>query len=120
MIIKKEKKKSYIIPILLFVVVTYFVLRLFSAVDNNGGEWSFKIVTEVLDTIYKITTPLVLTTKNIFISLICGCFALAIYEVYILDQKENIQKDTYGSAKWQDPSVLKDKKENDIQGNIMI
>lgn len=120
MIIKKEKKKSYIIPILLFVVVTYFVLRLFSAVDNNGGEWSFKIVTEVLDTIYKITTPLVLTTKNIFISLICGCFALAIYEVYILDQKENIQKDTYGSAKWQDPSVLKDKKENDIQGNIIL
>lgn len=120
MIIKKETKKSYIIPILLFVFVTYLVLRLFSAVDNNGGEWSYKIVTDVIDNIYKITTPLVLTTKNIFISLVCGGFALAIYEVYVLDQKENIQKDTYGSAKWQNPDVLKDKKEDDIQGNIIL
>ena len=119
--IKREKKSSILIPIIIFAIVFYIALRIMTQIELNGGRFEFEIINNVLDTIYKINTPLSLTQKNLGISGAAALFALMVYETYRTSYKKNIQENTYGSAEWQSPSTLKNKKEkNKIRRMVPI
>ena len=119
MLVKREKKQSFIIPMLIFVVIFYIVIRIMTQIDIEGS-FDITMVDEVLNNIYKITTPLSLTSKNVGISAAVALFALMVYESYIMSYKKNIQENTYGSAEWQSPSALKEKREKNIANNIIL
>lgn len=120
MLVKKQQKKSIILPILIFVGVFYIVIRIMTQVDANGGSFDITMVNEVLNNIYKINTPLSLTTKNVVISGGIALFLLMIYESYVMSYKKNIQENTYGSAEWQLPSTLNKKRDKKIENNIIL
>ena len=118
--IKREKKSSILIPIIIFAIVFYIALRIMTQIELNGGRFELEIINNVLDTIYKLNTPLSLTQKNLGISGVAALFSLMVYEAYRTSYKKNIQENTYGSAEWQSPSTLKNKKEKNIEDNIIL
>lgn len=120
MIVKREKKKSPIIPILIILLTAYVILKFMTGIDNNGGEFSMEILNKVSDDIFKFWQPISFTSKNIAISLAGGLFAWATYECLRLQNKKNMQENTYGSAEWQESKVLADKKEKNIEDNIIL
>ena len=113
MIVKKKKKQSFIVPTIIFLVLFYFVLRVMSLV-SEAGEFDIEMLNTALNTLYKLNTPLILSRKNIMISVFIAGFVVLFYESYILSQKENIQEKTYGSSEWQSPKVLENIEENII------
>lgn len=119
MIVKKPKKQSIIFPLLIFILVFYYVLRVLTLISNNGG-FDIRFLMETLDNLYKINTPIVLTPKNLLISLAIGGFAVGLYATFVLEQKENIQKYSYGSAEWKQPSDLNNIKEKRIEDNRIL
>ena len=62
--IKREKKSSILIPIIIFAIVFYIALRIMTQIELNGGRFELEIINNVLDTIYKLNTPLSLTQKT--------------------------------------------------------
>lgn len=120
MIVKREPKKIIWLPILIFVIVFYYILRVMTLVDNNGGAFSLEFLTEAINKIYVITTPLSITAKNLGIAAFVGLFSLMCYETIRTQNKKNIQENADGSAEWQDPSVLKSKREKNIEDNIIL
>lgn len=62
--IKREKKSSILIPIIIFAIVFYIALRIMTQIELNGGRFELEVINNVLDTIYKINTPLSLTQKT--------------------------------------------------------
>lgn len=62
--IKREKKSSILIPIIIFAIVFYIAIRIMTQVELNGGRFELEVINNVLDTIYKINTPLSLTQKT--------------------------------------------------------
>lgn len=120
MIVKREKKSSPIISIVIIVLVAYITLKFMTAIDNNNGVFSFDILQRASDDIFKFWQPLHITTKNIGISVAVGLFGWATYECLRLQNKKNLQENTYGSAEWQNSSVIADKKEKDIKDNIIL
>lgn len=118
MIVKKKKKQSFIVPTIIFLVLFYFVLRVMSLV-SEAGEFDIEMLNTALNTLYKLNTPLILSRKNIMISVFIAGFVVLFYESYILSQKENIQEKTYGSSEWQSPKVLDKKKSKNIEENII-
>lgn len=119
MIVKKKKKQSFIVPTIIFLVLFYFVLRVMSLV-SEAGEFDIEMLNTALNTLYKLNTPLILSRKNIMISVFIAGFVVLFYESYILSQKENIQEKTYGSSEWQSPKVLDKKKSKNIEENIIL
>ena len=120
MIVKKEKKQKPIIPILIILIVAYIMLKVMTGVDNNGGVFSFEVLQKASDDIFKFWQPLSFTAKNIGISLIVGLFGWACYECLRLQNKKNLQENTYGSAEWQDSSAIANRKDKEIQDNIIL
>lgn len=120
MIVKKEKKQKPIIPILIILIVAYIMLKVMTGVDNNGGVFSFEVLQKASDDVFKFWQPLSFTAKNIGISLIVGLFGWACYECLRLQNKKNLQENTYGSAEWQDSSAIANRKDKEIQDNIIL
>ncbi len=120
MLVKRKEKNSFIIPILIFVLVFYVVIRVMTQIDVNGGKFDITMINEVLNNIYKLNTPLSLTAKNVGISAGIALFALMVYSSYKMSYKKNIQENTYGSAEWQSPSTLNKRKDKDIANNIIL
>lgn len=120
MIVKRDKKSSPIIAILIIVLVAYVALKMLTGIDNNNGEFSFDVLQKASDDIFKFWQPLNFTTRNIGISFAFGLFGWATYECLRLQNKKNMQENTYGSAEWQDSSVIAKKKDKDIKDNIIL
>ena len=120
MIVKRDKKSSPVIAILIIVLVAYVVLKMLTGIDNNGGQFSFDVIQKASDDVFKFWQPLNFTTRNIGISLAFGLFGWAAYECLRLQNKKNMQENTYGSAEWQDSSVIAKKKDKDIKDNIIL
>ena len=120
MIVKKEKKQSPIIPILIILLVSYVALKFLTCLDNNDGSFSSEMLSTFSDDVLKFWQPINFTVKNIAISLSCGAFGWAVWETLRLQNKKNMQENTYGSAEWQDSSVLAAKKDKNIQDNIIL
>lgn len=71
------------------------MLRVTTLVEINNGNWSFEIFSTCLNKIYKIATPISFTTNNIVTSLGVAFFVLMIYETYAMQNKKNVQENTY-------------------------
>ena len=69
LLVKREHKGSKIIIFLIILVASYYSLRVCSYIELKGDGFQFSYLTDVLNNLWKVTEPLVLTPKNILISL---------------------------------------------------
>ena len=76
MIVKKEHKTSYVFIFLIVFIASYYTLRVYSYTELNGGEFKLDYLNIVLNNLYKITTPLVLTPKSLGVSFFVGFLLL--------------------------------------------
>lgn len=96
------------------------MLRVSTIVNNTGGNWNLDCFTIALNEIYKINTPLNITKENVITSGGVALFILMFYETYRMQQKKNIQDDTYGSAEWCTPKDIQNKKDKNFENNIIL
>ena len=47
--IKREKKSSILIPIIIFAIVFYIALRIMTQIELNGGRFELEVINNVLD-----------------------------------------------------------------------
>lgn len=120
MIIKRNKKSSSLIIIIVFGIIFYYMLRVTTLVSSNGGNWSLDYFTYALNNLYKVTTPIDFSSKNLVISIGVSFFVLMIYETYKMQNKKNIQEDTYGSAEWKSPKDIESKRDKVFENNIIL
>ena len=102
MLVKREYKSSKIIIFLVMLVVFYYTLRVCSYIELKGNGFQFAYLTDVLNNIWKITEPLILTPKNILISFFVSMFIWMVIATYSYQNKRNVQDNTYGNSDWED------------------
>ena len=107
MIVKREHKTNYVLIFLIVLIASYFTLRVCTLVEQNGGDFKIDYLNEVLNTIYKFNTPLIINTQTIGISIFVGFMTFVIIFNYQLSIKKNIQENTYGSSDWETPDTIK-------------
>lgn len=95
MLVKRNKKSSYLVVVLVFILVFYYMLRVTTLVSSNGGNWSLDYFTIALNELYRINTPVDISSNNLVISAGVSFFVLMIYETYKMQNKKNIQENTY-------------------------
>ena len=120
MLVKRKQKKSYLVIILSLFVVFYYMLRVTTLVDLNGDMWKLEYFTIALNELYKIGTPLALTSKNLVTALGVSFFVLMVYETYRMQNKKNIQENTYGSAEWKTSKDIEKKRDKTFENNIIL
>ena len=120
MLVKRNKKSSKVIFVIVFVIIFYYMLRVTTLVSSNGGNWSFNFFTIALNELYKINTPIDFSRNNFLISIGVSFFVLMIYETYKMQNKKNIQENTYGSAEWKTPNDIKDKRDKNFENNMIL
>lgn len=120
MLVKRNKKSSKIIFVIVFVILFYYMLRVTTLVSNNGGNWSLDYFATALNELYKINTPIDFSRNNFLISIGVSFFVLMIYETYKMQNKKNLQENTYGSAEWRTASDIKDKRDKDFENNMIL
>lgn len=116
MIVKKGKKRNIIIILIVMIVASYYALRVSSLIEITG-KFDFVYLTEVLDKLYVITTPVIFNSKTITTSLFVGIFSWLIMESIISQNKKNLQEDTYGSAEWENPKLTKRYCDDELEKN---
>lgn len=120
MLVKRNKKNSKIIFVIVFVIIFYYMLRVTTLVYSNGGTWSLEYFTIALNELYKINTPIEFTRNNLLISMGVSFFVLMIYETYKMQNKKNIQENTYGSAEWRTAEDIKDRRDKNFENNMIL
>lgn len=120
MLVKRERKTSYVLVGFIVLLASYYALRVYSLVELNGGEFKFQYMNEALDTIYKLNTPLVINSQSILIFFFVGFFVLVIIANYLMAQKRNIQENTYGSSDWESPKNIQKFKDPNFENNIIL
>lgn len=120
MLIKKTKKSSSTIIVIILLIIFYYMLRVTTLVEQNNGIWSLEILTISLNNLYKISTPLMLSGKNLAISVGVVFFCFMIYETYRMQNKKNIQENSYGSAEWCSPKDIKNKRDKIFENNMIL
>lgn len=120
MIVKNFKKSSVLINILLFIFVTYFVMRVCTLMNDNQGKITLEILDMALDNLYKIWLPFNLTKENILASVGCGIFSVMLLETYYLTDKKNMQNEAMGSAQWSDGKEFKKIQDKNFYNNYIL
>ena len=120
MLVKRNTKSSYLIIILFLIIVFYYMLRVTTLVQIGGGEWNFEYFEIALNEIYKINTPVSFTTQNVMTSAGVSLFILMCYETYKMQNKKNIQENTYGSAEWMTSKDIKNKRDKKFENNMIL
>lgn len=120
MLVKKKQKSSKIVVVIVFAIIFYYMLRVMTLASNNEGVLSFECFYIALNELYKLNTPIDISDKNIGISAVVSLFAIMIYETYEMQNKKNIQEDTYGSAEWQNPKDIATKRDKNFENNIIL
>ena len=120
MLVKKKQKTPLLLLLVIFVIIFYYMLRVTTLVDANNGVWNLEFFTIALDELYKLNTPLSFTSKNLVIALGVSFFAFMLYETYRMQNKKNIQEDTYGSAEWKKPEDIASKRDKNFENNIIL
>lgn len=95
MLVKKNKKAPLLLLLIIFIVIFYYMLRVTTLVNANNGVWNLEFFTTALNELYKINTPVDITSRNLVISTGVSFFVFMIYETYRMQNKKNIQEDTY-------------------------
>lgn len=96
------------------------MLRVTTLVDANNGVWQFEYFTTALNELYKINTPIAFTSKNFVTAMGVSFFVLMIYETYTMQNKKNIQENTYGSAEWRTPKDIINKRDKNFEDNMIL
>lgn len=120
MLVKKNKKSSSAIFAIVFVLIFYYMLRVTTLVSANNGNWSLEYFTIVLNELYKINTPVEFSKNNIIVSMGVSFFVLMVLETYRIQNKKNIQENTYGSAEWKSSSDIKNKRDKNFENNMIL
>ena len=120
MLVKKNKKTSKMFIIIVFIIIFYYMLRVTTLVSSNNGIWDLELFTIVLNGLYKINTPLKVTSNNLLISFGVSFFILMVYETYHMQNKKNIQENTYGSAEWVNSKDIESKKDKVFENNMIL
>jgi len=120
LLVKRERKTSYVLIGLIVLIASYYTLRVCTLIELNGGNFKVEYLNEALDNLYKLNTPLIITSKTIFISLFVGFFVLVIIANYLISQKRNIQENTYGSSDWEDPKNIQKFKDPNFENNLIL
>ena len=120
MLVKRNKKSSKVLFVIVFAIIFYYMLRVTTLVSSNGGNWSFDYFTIALNELYKINTPIDFSRNNFLVSSGVCFFVLMIYETYKMQNKKNIQENTYGSAEWKTPNDIKDKRDKNFENNMIL
>ncbi len=89
-------------------------------VNINNNIWNLEIFTIALNEIYKIHTPINLTSENLLISIGIAIFVLMLYETYNIAYKKNMQENTYGSAEWKNPKDIIKKRDEVFENNTIL
>ena len=96
------------------------MLRVLTLVDANSGTWELESFTIALNDLYKINTPVTITSKNLGIAAGVSFFVFMIYETYRIQNKKNIQENTYGSAEWRTPKDIANKRDKNYENNMIL
>ena len=120
MLVKKEKKRSIILLIIVFIIIFYYMMRVTTLVSSNGGNWNLDFFSIALNELYKINTPLDIEGKNLLISGGVSFFVFMVYETYRLQNKRNVQENTYGSAEWRTPKDIIKKRDKNFENNMIL
>lgn len=120
MLVKKNKKPPYLLLFIAFIVVFYYMLRVTTLVNSNNGIWDLEFFNIALSEIYKLNTSVDITSKNLAISAGVSFFMLMIYETYRMQNKRNMQENTYGSAEWRTSKDIENKKDKVFENNMIL
>lgn len=120
MLVKKDKKTSILLLVIIFIIIFYYMLRVTTLVSCNDGIWKLDFFTIALNELYKINTPLDITGNNLVISGGVSFFVFMVYETYRMQNKKNMQENTYGSAEWRNPKDIIKKRDKDFENNIIL
>ena len=96
------------------------MLRVTTLAQANSCIWQFEYFTTALNELYKLNTPIAFTSKNLVISMGVAFFVLMIYETYAMQDKKNIQENTYGSAEWRNPKDIIQKRDKNFEDNMIL
>ena len=120
MLLKKNKKPPYLFLFITFVIIFYYMLRVTTLVNSNNGIWDLEFFNIALNNIYKLNTPIDITSKNLAISAGVSFFMLMIYETYRMQNKRNVQENTYGSAEWRTSKDIENKRDKVFENNMIL
>ena len=96
------------------------MLRVTTLVHANNGTWELDFFTIALNDLYKINTPITITSENLVISVGVSFFVFMCYETYRIQNKKNIQENTYGSADWRTAKDIANKRDKNFENNIIL
>ena len=102
------------------IIIFYYMLRVMTLVDANNGSWQFEYFTTAINELYKINTPIALTSKNLVMAMGVSFFAMMLYVTYAMQNKKNIQENTYGSAEWRNPKDIIQKRDKNFENNMIL
>ena len=117
MFVKRQYKSSALLPILLFVVSFYIVLRLGSECYING--FSIQSLNNATATLFAFD-KIELNKNTLMASVLVSGMILLLYYNQQARYKINVEGKTYGSSDWGKPSDLEDYKEKDILDNTIL
>lgn len=120
MLIKKDKKAPVLLLLIAFIVIFYYMLRVTTLVNSNNGIWDLEFFNIALSEIYKLNTSVDITSKNLAISAGVSFFMLMIYETYRMQNKRNVQENTYGSAEWRTSKDIENKRDKVFENNMIL
>lgn len=120
MLVKRNKKSSKVIFVIVFAIIFYYMLRVTTLVSSNGGSWSLESFSIALNELYKINTPIDFSRNNFLVSIGVSFFVLMVYETYKMQNKKNLQENTYGSAEWRIANDIKDKRDKNFENNMIL
>lgn len=120
MLVKKKEKTPLLLLLLIFIIIFYYMLRVMTLVDANGGNWDLEFFTIALNNLYKVNTPIAFTSRNLVTAMGVSFFVFMIYETYRMQNKKNIQENTYGSAEWRNSKDIASKRDKDFENNIIL
>ena len=120
MLVKKKQKTPLLLLLIIFIIIFYYMLRVMTLVDANNGTWNLEFFTIALNELYKVNTPIAFTSKNLVIAMGVSFFVFMIYETYRIQNKKNIQENTYGSAEWRNPKDIANKRDKNFENNIIL
>lgn len=115
MLVKRERKPSFWIFFIIFMIVFIYMLK--ATTLANKDNWSLE---NFLIPINEFSTPIDFTKKNITISMGVALFSVMLYETYRIQNKKNIQENTYGSSEWRNPRDIVSKKDKIFENNMIL
>ena len=80
MLVKREHKSSKWVILLIVLIASYYALRVSTLVELNNGEFNVDFLSEALDNLHIITTPVIINSKTLGISAFVGLFCWMIIE----------------------------------------